>query len=121
MAWMRVTNELDIAIAPIHKQTLRLAEQQAARIVLDLRELDFMGCRGVHVILDAARPTAAGRQLVLVRGAPKSTRCSISPPPPPIWTSSTQPRGATCPSAHPTRAKRTRSMSAPASPTAETF
>ena len=69
VAWVRVTGELDIATAPILEQTLRAAEQHAARIVLDLRELAFMDSCGVHVILDAAaRASADQGRLVLVRG-----------------------------------------------------
>ena len=75
VAWVRVTGELDIATAPILEQTLRRAEQRARRIVLDLRELEFMDSSGVHVIVDGAlRATAAGRRLVLVRGSAQVDR-----------------------------------------------
>lgn len=68
-AWVRVNGELDIATAPILDQTLRRAEQQARRIVLDLRELAFMDTSGRHVILAASlRAQQAGGRLVLVRG-----------------------------------------------------
>ncbi|MHB8659360.1 MAG: STAS domain-containing protein [Solirubrobacteraceae bacterium] len=68
-AWVRVTGELDLATAPILAQALSQAEERAQRVVLDLRELTFMDCSGVRVILDAShRATAAGPGLVLVRG-----------------------------------------------------
>jgi anti-sigma B factor antagonist len=43
--------------------------------VLDLRELDFMDCSGVHTIVDASsRARQAGRRLVLLRGPPNVDR-----------------------------------------------
>ena len=68
-AWLRVVGELDIATAPRLEQMLRSAELCARRLVLDLRELAFMDCCGVHVILEASvRARQAGRRLVIVRG-----------------------------------------------------
>jgi anti-sigma B factor antagonist len=74
-AWVRVTGELDIATAPQLRQTLREAVLRARRVVLDLRELAFMDCAGIHVILDASNHArqAEGR-LVLVRGPSKVDR-----------------------------------------------
>ena len=75
VAWVRVTGELDLATAPELSQTLGHAEARARRVVLDLRELTFMDISGVHAIVDAgARATAAGRQLVLVRGPSRVDR-----------------------------------------------
>jgi anti-sigma B factor antagonist len=68
-AWVRLAGEVDLATAPQLEQTLREAQRSARLIVLDLRELTFMDCRGVHVILDAARDARqVARRLVLVRG-----------------------------------------------------
>lgn len=68
-AWMRVTGELDLVTAPILARALSQAEENARRVVLDLRELTFLDSSGAHVIFDADyRATAAGRRLVLVRG-----------------------------------------------------
>jgi anti-sigma B factor antagonist len=69
-AWVHVAGELDIATAPQLGQALREAQLSARLVVLDLRELTFMDCSGVHVILDLARGArqASGR-LILVRGA----------------------------------------------------
>jgi anti-anti-sigma factor len=68
-AWVRVVGELDIATAPRLEQMLRSMELCARRIVLDLRELAFIDCCGVHVIVNASvRARQAGRRLVLVRG-----------------------------------------------------
>jgi anti-sigma B factor antagonist len=68
-AWVRITSELDITTAPQLKETLREAQLRARRVVLDLRELTFMDCAGIHVILDASdHARQAEGQLVLVRG-----------------------------------------------------
>jgi anti-anti-sigma factor len=68
-AWVRITGELDIATAPQLDQALREAGLLARRVVLDLRELTFMDCVGMHVILDASiHAGQGGGQLVVVRG-----------------------------------------------------
>jgi anti-sigma B factor antagonist len=67
--WVRVVGELDVATAPRLAQTLRSAELCARRLVLDLRELAFMDCGGMRVIVNASvRARKAGRRLVIVRG-----------------------------------------------------
>lgn len=68
-AWVHVAGELDLLTTPQLRQTLREAQLYAHTVVLDLRELTFMDCSGVHVILDAAADTrrACGR-LILTRG-----------------------------------------------------
>jgi anti-sigma B factor antagonist len=68
-AWVRVAGELDLLTSPQLEQTLSEAQRHARLVTLDLRELTFIDCRGVHVILDAADDAqrAEGR-LVLVRG-----------------------------------------------------
>lgn len=68
-AWVNVAGALDIATAPELERTLRESHSHARLVVLDLRELAFMDCAGVHTIVNAsigARRT--GRRLVLVRG-----------------------------------------------------
>jgi anti-sigma B factor antagonist len=68
-AWVRVTGELDLATAPQLEQTLCEAELRARRVVLDLRELTFMDCAAMKVVVTAVNHARqAGRQLVLVRG-----------------------------------------------------
>jgi anti-sigma B factor antagonist len=68
-AWVRVVGELDIATAPRLAQTLRSAELCARRLVLDLRDVVFMDCCGVQVIVNASiRARQAGGRLVVVRG-----------------------------------------------------
>jgi anti-sigma B factor antagonist len=68
-AWVHVAGEVDLATSPQLEQTLREAQRYARLVVLDLRELTFIDCRGVHVIVDAARDARqTGRRLVLVRG-----------------------------------------------------
>jgi anti-anti-sigma factor len=74
-AWVRVIGELDIATAPLLAQTLREAQLRARRVVLDLRELTFMDCAGIHVVVDASnRGRQAGTHLVLVRGPSRVDR-----------------------------------------------
>ena len=66
-AWVHVSGALDIATAPRLEQTLRATT--ARLVVLDLRDLVFMDCAGVHVIVDASnRARRLGRRLLLVRG-----------------------------------------------------
>jgi anti-sigma B factor antagonist len=70
-AWVHVAGELDIATAPELSRTLHESQQLAHLTVLDLRELAFMDCAGVHAIIDASlRARRDGRRLVLVRGRP---------------------------------------------------
>jgi anti-sigma B factor antagonist len=70
-AWVNVVGELDLETAPELECTLRESERLAHLTVLDLRELVFMDCTGVHTIVEASlRARKAGRRLVLVRGAP---------------------------------------------------
>jgi anti-sigma B factor antagonist len=66
-AWVRVAGALDIATAPRLVRTLR--ESQTRLVVLDLRDLAFMDCSGVHAIVDASSSARdAGRRLLLLRG-----------------------------------------------------
>ncbi len=68
IAWIQVAGELDIATAPQLDRALAEVWREADRVVLDLRELVFIGACGVHVIADtsiAARRD--GRRLTVVR------------------------------------------------------
>ena len=70
-AWVNVVGELDIATTPELEQTLLESQQLAHLTVLDLRELTFIDCAGVHTIVNASlRARKDGRRLVLVRGRP---------------------------------------------------
>jgi anti-anti-sigma factor len=74
-AWVYVAGELDIVTAAELERTLRESQQLAHLTVLDLREVAFMDCAGVHAIVDASlRARQAGRRLVLVRGRPEIYR-----------------------------------------------
>ena len=74
-AWVQVAGELDVATAAQLERTLRHAEQQARLVVVDLRELTFMDCVGVHRLVDAsARARERGDRLVLLRGRPTIDR-----------------------------------------------
>jgi anti-anti-sigma factor len=50
-AWVEVAGELDIATTPQLERTLREAQSSARLVVLDLRNVTFMDCSGVHVIV----------------------------------------------------------------------
>jgi len=68
-AWVHLTGELDITTAPELERTLHESQQLARLIVLDLRDLAFIDCAGVHTIVNASiRARTAGRRLILVRG-----------------------------------------------------
>jgi anti-anti-sigma factor len=69
-AWVHVAGALDIATTPQLVETLDASMSDARLVVLDLRELTFMDCAGVHAIVDAgSRARRAGRQLLLLRGS----------------------------------------------------
>lgn len=69
VAWVQPRGELDVAACPRLEHALHAAEATARMVVLDLRELDFMDCAGLHVVLDAsARLDLVGRRLVVVPG-----------------------------------------------------
>lgn len=52
-AWVHVAGELDLVTSPQLERTLRAAQLHARMIVLDTRDVSFIDCSGVHVILDA--------------------------------------------------------------------
>jgi anti-anti-sigma factor len=68
-AWLYVAGELDITTAPELERTLRESQRLAHLTVLDLRELVFLDCAGMHAIVNASLDARkAGRRLVMVRG-----------------------------------------------------
>jgi anti-sigma B factor antagonist len=72
-AWVHVAGALDIATSPQLEQALR--ESQAGLVVLDLRDVAFMDCAGVHTILEASVSARRdGRRLILLRGTPNVDR-----------------------------------------------
>jgi anti-anti-sigma factor len=74
-AWVRIAGEVDLATSPLLEQTLREAQCHARLVVLDLRELTFIDCVGVRVILDAANDARqTERGLIAVRGRPSVDR-----------------------------------------------
>jgi anti-anti-sigma factor len=67
--WVHVAGALDIATTPQLEKTLR--DSHARLVVLDMRDLGFMDCAGVHTIVNASVSARRdGRRLVLVRGIP---------------------------------------------------
>ena len=72
-AWVDVAGELDIATSPQLGRALR--ESPAKLVVLDLRDLAFMDCAGLHTILEASDSARRdGRRLLLLRGTPNVDR-----------------------------------------------
>jgi anti-sigma B factor antagonist len=70
-ALIALSGELDLSGAgPLDEEIDRLASEDGVRrVVLDLRELDFMDSSGLRLVALAERRLgAAGRELVLVRG-----------------------------------------------------
>jgi anti-anti-sigma factor len=70
-ALVSLTGELDLlGTAPLEEEIGRLASDEGVRrVVLDLRELEFMDSSGLRMVaLAERRLSAAGRELVLVRG-----------------------------------------------------
>jgi anti-anti-sigma factor len=70
-ALIALTGELDLSATPsLEEEIGRLAADDGVRrVVLDLRELEFMDSTGLRMVALASRSlSAAGRPLVLVRG-----------------------------------------------------
>jgi anti-anti-sigma factor len=70
-ALISLTGELDLSgTAPLEEEITRLAGHDGVqRVVLDLRELEFMDSTGLRVVaLAERRLRAADRELALVRG-----------------------------------------------------
>jgi anti-anti-sigma factor len=68
-AWVGVTGELDLVTSPQLERTLRAAQLHSRLIVLDTREVSFVDCSGVHVILAANAGADWGvSRLILVPG-----------------------------------------------------
>jgi anti-sigma B factor antagonist len=70
-AVLALTGELDLSgAAPLEEEIDRLAgEKSVRRVVLDLRELEFMDSSGLRLVALAQRRLGAvGRELALVRG-----------------------------------------------------
>jgi anti-sigma B factor antagonist len=70
---LALRGELDISTAEDLEK--RLQAVKSDRVVLDLRELDFIDSSGVRVlVLTARRFSESGRELALIRGAEKVDR-----------------------------------------------
>jgi anti-anti-sigma factor len=52
-AWVRVAGELDLSTAPQLERTLREAQIHFRAVVLDTREVSFIDCSALRVILSA--------------------------------------------------------------------
>jgi anti-anti-sigma factor len=68
-AWVRLAGELSLETSLQLRYTLAEAQLQASLLVLDLRELTFMDCVGMQIIIDAvADARKQGGHGVVVRG-----------------------------------------------------
>jgi len=67
---LHVAGELDVATAPQLQRTLRAAQEATPRVVVDLRDVTFIGIAGMRTIAAAGdRARRAGNRLVVVTGA----------------------------------------------------
>lgn len=74
-ASIRLSGELDFATRSQLELAFSEAERDAQLLELDMRELDFMDCAGLRVILSAAeRAEQNGHRLVLLRGPARVDR-----------------------------------------------
>ena len=71
-----IAGELDLASSPaLDEELQRLASDGGGRVVIDLRELDFMDSTGLSTLVRAhGRLEQAGRPLGVVRGTPQVQR-----------------------------------------------
>ena len=67
-ASVQVSGELDVATASRLEATLLAARAHARLVLLDLREVSFMDCSAVHVIVDASRVARPAGARLLVAG-----------------------------------------------------
>jgi anti-anti-sigma factor len=77
-SWLEVAGDLDLRSAPRLEQELLRASATARLLVLDLRELDFIDCTGVHVVVRASgRLRREGRRLIVLRGPAQVDRVFV--------------------------------------------
>jgi anti-anti-sigma factor len=70
--WVHLTGELDLATAVQLEQTLGQAQSDSRLVVLDLRDLAFIDCAGMRVVINAAEQARRqGNRLIVIRGAPQ--------------------------------------------------
>lgn len=69
-ACLHVAGELDVVTARHLQRTLQAAQEATPHVVVDVRDVTFIGIAGVRVIAAASdRARRAGDRLVVVRGA----------------------------------------------------
>ncbi|MCW3003353.1 MAG: hypothetical protein JWQ20_2651 [Conexibacter sp.] len=66
---VRLSGELDLAAADRLRTVLDGARPPVGRLVLDLRDLTFMDCAGIGVLVDERERAEAGAHSVTVSGA----------------------------------------------------
>jgi anti-anti-sigma factor len=65
-AWVDVSGELDLATSPRLAEAFQRAQLYARLVVLDMREVSFIDCSGVHVLLAAATEVEWGGARLMV-------------------------------------------------------
>ncbi len=65
-----LAGELDMAVAPAFRAELERAVTESSRVIVDLRELEFMDSSGMHALAAAgARARAMNARLVIAHAA----------------------------------------------------
>ena len=67
--WFHLTGELDLSCVDLMAEQLREAQASAFLVAVDLRELEFIDCAGLRVLIGAeAEARRSSKSLVLIRG-----------------------------------------------------
>jgi anti-anti-sigma factor len=75
VARIALEGELDIATVPVLEDHLARSEDGLVDIMLDLRDLTFVDCSGLHIFLAATeRSQANGHRFILVGASPAARR-----------------------------------------------
>lgn len=73
--WVGLSGELDMSTAPILTERLApLAADGVASIMLDIRDLRFIDCSGLRVLLKASQRAETNGHRILVVGATRAAR-----------------------------------------------
>ncbi len=71
---LRVRGDLDLASAPVLAAKLEAARQTGSDVVVDLEQVEFMDCAGLHVLLDAVRGGSARQARIWVTPGPRQVQ-----------------------------------------------
>jgi anti-sigma B factor antagonist len=71
---VRVWGDIDMATAPVFRDTLDLALEQGVSIVVDMSGIDFIGSVGVAILEDVAHRAQRSRGGLVVRNPSRMAR-----------------------------------------------